>query len=241
MSSDCIVFKYKGKFAHFLRAEANASAPSYPFPTRTNLLGLAGAVLGLEKDSPQVLLKDANFAVSGRALGTHWHTANFRKDPPALLPRSVKKQDKGTAKEQRNTIIAQEWLFHPDFTVFARLPQPYHDEFLDRLSNKAWHFTPCLGLSEMMADLTLVASLPLEPLEEGVHGVDTVVRKSMVTLDMGRVLDGGAVMKSIRIPRDLTDQRLFSHETYIYEVNGKKLPVKTAHALKAGETILQWL
>lgn len=241
MSSDCIVFEYKGKFAHFLRAEANASAPSYPFPTRTNLLGLTGAVLGLEKDSSQIILKDANFAVSGRARGTHWHTANLRKDPPALLQKSVKKRDKGTSKAQRNTIIAQEWLFYPEFTVFAKLPQPYHDEFCDRLFNKAWHFTPCLGLSEMMADLTLVESVSLEALEEGVHGVDTVVRKSRVSLDMGRVLEGGAVMKSIRIPRDVTEERVFSHESYIYEVNGKKLPVKTAHALKAGRNIIQWL
>lgn len=241
MSSDCIVFEYKGKFAHFLRAEANASAPSYPFPTRTNLLGLTGAVLGLEKDSPQTLLKEANFAISGKARGTHWHTSNFRKDPPSLLSKSVKKRDKGTSKEQRNTIITQEWLVSPEFTVFAQLPQPYHDEFYERLLNKAWYFTPCLGLSEMMADLTLVESITLETLEEGRYGVDTVVRKSKVVLDMGKILECEAVIKLIRIPRDVTDERVFSHESYIYEINGKKLPVKTAHALKAGRKTIQWL
>lgn len=241
MNNDCIIFEYKGKFAHFLRAEANASAPSYPFPSRTNILGLTGAVLGLEKDSPQRLLKNANFTVSGRAQGTHWHTANFRKDPPSPLPRSVKKRDLGSSKAQRNTIITQEWLLYPEFTVFAQLPAPYHKEFCDRIKNKAWHFTPCLGLSEMMADLTLMDIVPLEPLNDGIHFVDSVVRKSLVTLDMEKILDTGAVMKLIRMPRTVTEERAFLHESYIYEIHGNKLPVKTAHALKAGERIIQWL
>ena len=241
MNNDCIIFEYKGKFAHFLRAEANASAPSYPFPSRTNILGLTGAVLGLQKDSPQRLLENANFAISGRAQGTHWHTANFRKDPPGPLPKSVKKRDLGSSKAQRNTIITQEWLLYPEFTVFAQLPAPYHKEFCDRIKNKAWHFTPCLGLSEMMADLTFMDIVPLEPLDKGIHFVDSVVRKSLVILDMGKILDDGAVMKSIRMPRVVTEERAFLHESYIYEIHGKKLPVKTAHALKAGKRVIQWL
>ena len=241
INDKCIIFEYKGKFAHFLKAEANASAPSYPFPTRTVLLGLVGAVLGLTKDSPQIFLKNANFAVSGKAEAAHWHTANFRKDPPALLSKTIKKSDRGTSKAQRNTIIAQEWLFKPEFTVFVQLPEEYHSTFDYRIRNKKWHFTPCLGLSEMMADLKFIDSVKIEQLEEGIYNIETLVRKSEVEFDMSIALERNFVIKSIRMPRDVSDKRKFSHEAYLYEANGEALYLKTANAYKVGEKIISWL
>src|SRR5918995_594562 len=59
-----VVFEYAGRFGHFLRAEASVSALSYPVPPRTVLLGVIGAVLGLEKDTPQVELAEALISVS---------------------------------------------------------------------------------------------------------------------------------------------------------------------------------
>ena len=241
ISDKCIIFEYRGKFAHFLKAEANASAPSYPFPTRTVLLGLVGAVLGLTKDLPQIFLKNANFAVSGKAEATHWHTANLRKDPPALLSKTIKSSDKGTSKAQRNTIIAQEWLFKPEFTVFVQLPEEYHGKFEYRIRNREWFFTPCLGLSEMMADLNFVDSVKTEQLEEGVYGIETPVRKTEVEFDISIALGQNFVIKSIRMPRDVTDKRKFSHEAYLYEANGEALYLKTATACKVGEKIISWL
>ena len=241
INDKCIIFEYKGKFAHFLKAEANASAPSYPFPTRTILLGLVGAVLGLTKDSPQIFLKNANFAVSGKAEAVHWHTANLRKDPPALLSKIIKKSDKGTSKAQRNTIIAQEWLFKPEFTVFVQLPKEYHSNFVYRIRNKKWYFTPCLGLSEMMADLQFIDSVEIEQLEEGIYNIETPVRKTEVEFDMSTALERNFVIKSIRMPRDVTDKREFFHEAYLYETNGKALYLKTANACKVGEKIISWL
>ena len=47
---ELINFRLSGRFAHFLRAEASASALSYPVPPRTVILGILGAVLGLSKD-----------------------------------------------------------------------------------------------------------------------------------------------------------------------------------------------
>lgn len=90
-----VVFEYAGRFGHFLRAEASVSALSYPVPPRPALLGMIGAVLGLEKDTPQVELKDALIAVSGPIPETHWHKVKLRKDPPNALPRVVKKGAKG--------------------------------------------------------------------------------------------------------------------------------------------------
>jgi len=241
INDKCIIFEYKGRFAHFLKAEANASAPSYPFPSRTVLLGLTGAVLGLPKDSPQILLKNANFAIFGKAETTHWHTANFRKDPPAPLSKTIKKNDKGTSKVQRNTIIAQEWLYKPKFIVFVQLPEEYHGQFDHRIRNREWYFTPCLGLSEMMADLIFIDSVKTEQLEEGAYNIETLVRKTQVDFDITTMMEKNLVIKSMRMPRDVTDKREFFHEQYLYEANGKALCLKTASAYRVGDRIISWL
>lgn len=238
----CIVFEYKGKFAHFLRAEANVSAPSYPFPPRTVLLGLVGAILGLDKDTPQEILKTANFAISGKSETTYWHTATLRQTYPAPLPLTIKKNSKGSRGVQKlPKQITQEWLIDPCYTVFAQLPSPFHNELAGRLKDRRWYFSPCLGLSEMAADIRFVDSLVIEPLNKGIHSVATVVRKSQVKLDMEALFEKGAAIKSIRMPREATPNRQFFHEDYLYAVSAGSLTVETAKAFKARERVIQWL
>jgi CRISPR-associated protein Cas5h len=124
-------FRYHGKVGHFLRAEANVDGLTYPVPPPTALLGLAGAVLGLGKDEPQVALQGARFAVApvGQLPLRFWHTMNARKDPPAPLPFRVKRTDRGSSSEQRNMRFAQEWLWKPDYRVWAALPGRHHGDF----------------------------------------------------------------------------------------------------------------
>src|SRR5580704_13693090 len=128
-----VAFTYSAKFGHFLRAEANANGVTYPVPPRTALLGLVGAVLGLEKDMPQQHLAEARLAVGGELPKRFWHKTNVRKDPPAPLPFRIKVTDKGSSSEQRNFRFPQEWLWRPSFRVWAALPGEYHPEFAARL------------------------------------------------------------------------------------------------------------
>ena len=70
-----LCFHYRGRVGHFMRADMNASALSYPFPPRTSVLGLVGAVLGLSKDAAPVDLADAQIGVGGASILRHYHRA----------------------------------------------------------------------------------------------------------------------------------------------------------------------
>ena len=48
---EVVTFVWQAKYGHFLRAESNVNALTYPVPPRTAVLGLLGAILGLEKDA----------------------------------------------------------------------------------------------------------------------------------------------------------------------------------------------
>lgn len=238
-----IIFEYTGRFGHFLRAEASVSALSYPVPPRTALMGMIGAVLGLEKDTPQVELKDALIAVSGPIPRTHWHKVKLRKDPPNALPRRVKKGAKGSSTDERATLIKQEWLFEPRYTVTACLPEKHHAEFASRVRERRWHYTLCMGLSEMTARI--------EPMDEGIAvalpaesevSCASVARRDGTSLNGRRTLEtsgngGPLAILPQRMPREVTEDRIFTHTDYLIERSGLPIPLRAhnAYEIRTGD------
>ena len=185
----------------------------------------------MSKDTPQTLLKGASIAVSGAQPSTHWHRAKFRKELPTPLPGTLKVGIKGSDKPEKATLIKQEWLVAPDYHITVNLPEPYHSELAERLRTKAWHFSPCLGLSEMSADLEFMAEANALPLSEeqavSCHGV---VAQDAVTVDGEKMLGEKLEVQVVRMPRDVTPDRIFSHANYLVERRGRPIPVKTSSA-----------
>ncbi len=241
--TELIHFRLAGRFGHFLRADAGASALSYPAPPRTVILGLLGAILGLFKDQPQEFLEPAYIAVAGRIPVKHWHKAKLRKDPPEMLPLIIKrsqKQDKNT-KPERATLINQEWLFNPAYEVWAGLPRPYHDELENRLKERRWNFQPSLGLSEMMADLAYVETLKAGKLPAGIYDVETLMRQDHVQLDVEKAYKEKLAVNILRMPRMVTPERVFSHAGYYMERDGRPVTVQTSYAFLGSGKVLMFL
>lgn len=235
-----ISFQLKGRVGHFLRAEAGASALSYPFPPRTTIIGLIGAVLGLGKDEPQVKLEPACIAVSGKLPRTFWHRIKLRKEDPEYLSRMIRKTQKEseTGKDYKATLILQEWLFEPAYTIWASLPEPYHGELAERLQHRRWHFQPSLGLSEMMADLVFSGKSEAVALLEAVHHVQTVFPKNCGQLDMETVFDKKLSVNAMRMPRTVTPDRVFTLSDYYMERDARPVPIRTGQALRCNDRVI---
>ncbi|MCD5397736.1 CRISPR-associated protein Cas5 [candidate division NPL-UPA2 bacterium] len=241
---ELIVFQLKGYFAHFLRAEASASALSYPIPPRTVILGMLGAVLGLPKDKPQVVLEPASIAIRGRVPKTHWHRVKLRKDPPAPLPRVIKKTQKVDKKKitpEKAALILQEWLFKPDYTVWVSVPELYNRQLKERLEQRRWYFTPSLGLSEMMADIEYLGLNGCSPLPKGTYDIQSVFPQDAGALDMEQIFKKKLAIHSLQMPRSLTPDRVFSHCAYFVERDAKPVPVNTKQAYKVEDKVLMFL
>lgn len=238
-----INFQLKGRFAHFLKAEASASALSYSVPPRTVILGIVGAVLGLSKDEPQIVLEPASIAISGKLPKTHWHRAKLRKDPPPLLPYTIKmsqKSEKITAPEKA-TLILQHWLFNPIYSVWISIPHQYFIQLENRLREQRWYFTPSLGLSEMIADIEYLGSYECKPLPTGTYDVQSVFQQKLGIIEMGQVFKRGLSIQIIQLPRTVTPERIFNHCTYITERYARPIPVKTKQAYNIDNKILMFL
>jgi CRISPR-associated protein Cas5h len=240
---ELINFRLCGRFAHFLRAEASASALSYPVPPRTVILGILGALLGLSKDKPQLILEPANIALSGKLPKSHWHRTKFRKDPPAPLPRFIRKTqklDRNTAPE-KPTLILQEWLFEPSFIIWISTPEPFHTDLKDRLIKRHWHFNPYLGISEMIADIEYLGTNECNLLPKGIYNVQSVFKQKAGILKTEKIFEEELVIHSLQMPRTVTVDRVFSHSAYFVERDGRAVPVETDQAYKVGDKVLMFL
>jgi len=238
-----ISFQISGRYGHFLRAEGGASAPTYPVPPRTVILGILGAVLGLNKDQPQTQLEPAHIALSGRLPQMHWHNAKLRKDPPPALPQTIKRTQKAekSTKPEKATLIGQEWLFNPVYTVWVSVPEPYFGELEQRLKKRRWHFQPSLGLSEMMAELTYLKSEEASSLLEGSYYMNSIFPQENGRLDTDKIFEDELVIHSLRMPRTVTPDRVFFHENYFMERDARPVPVETDRAFQTDTEVLMFL
>ena len=238
-------FRWRARFGFFLRAEAPVVGLGYPVPPRTAVLGLIANVLGLEKDALAVALADACVALSGRCPATHWHGCNLRKiKAMRFLPNAfvANRPAELALAEESNTQSRQEWLCDPHFEVLAALPGGLHDDFAARMSQGRTHFTPCMGLSEMIASVEHLSHETLTPLPEGMHRVGSVVHQEGTTrLAVDAVLGERLRVLSLSLPRTVTEDRRFTHANYFVARDGGALPVYTSAAWQSSTGAVMFL
>ncbi len=252
-----ICFRYRGRIGHFMRAEMNASALSYPVPPRTSLLGLLAGILGLPKDvapaeldgwateSPSEAWEDrqALIGVAGAVVPRHYHRANVRKRSGLTdaLPLRIRPAAPGDSLPDVTgggaaTQVTQEWLLAPEFRIFVAIRnRKWMDDLCERFAGSTvrTHFTPCLGPAWMLATLEPEMIGDAVALPEGAHQIVTICRRSVVRLPKLQELSGLAVQE-VRMPRTVTPDRIFKQENYLVEMNGQPLPVETSHAWSFG-------
>lgn len=237
---DTLSFRWRGRFGHFLRAEANVNALTYPVPPRTAVLGLLAALLGLEKDALASELADLRVAIGGPVPARFWHRVKLRKDPPVALPRRVgDRQGRSDTAPEKAALIRQEWLLAPDFLVTCSLPeQPERfAELCARVRERRWYFSPCLGLSELLAEVDFAGLESARPLPEGDYWIDSLAPAERV-----RLLPGDGIgVQLLRMPHGVDAQRVFSHRALYLEHRGRPFPVRTDAAWRVGDRVLCFL
>jgi CRISPR-associated protein Cas5h len=121
-------------------------------------------------------------------------------------------------------------LLDPEYTVYVGAAQQreWFAELEDRLNRRRFHFTPCLGLAWMLAQLESLAAGEAGPLPAGTHLIATVCPQSAGLLDVQDLARLSRAVQELRMPRSVTPDRVFTHETYYLEMSGLTLPLCTS-------------
>ena len=233
-----IVFRYCGKYGHFRRPYSNVSSFSYPFPPRTAIAGLLGAILGVKKEKVSETFAENKLKVGiaiEDEIKTITHVTNFRQDGPGDINYSIKipkknkipKELKRPPESNMATQIPMELLRKPTYLLYVSLKFSM-DELISRIKTERSVYTPCMGLSEFLADLKYVSEgiaepLPLEPKE---REISTVIRKEDCSLLFDRIKpeDGDNIIE-LKVPHLGTPDRTFTYKNYLLNMLPKPLPV----------------
>lgn len=232
-----VVFRYHGRYGHFRKPYSNVSSLSYPFPPRTAITGLLGAILGVRKEDVAETFNEDNARIAvemDTEVKTITHVTNFRQDGPGDVNYSIKrpKKDwkpkplKNVPAQNVSTQIPMELLRNPSYLIYANLNSDM-DKLISRIKTERYVYTPCMGLSEFLVEVEYISVGMAEPLEPGEFDVSTVVCKDDCALVLDRLkLEEGHNIHELKVPHLGTAQRTFTYRRYLVDMTSKPLPVR---------------
>jgi len=233
-----IAFRFYGRYGHFRKPYSNVSSLTYPFPPRTAIAGLLGAILGVPKIKVAETFAEGEMKVAvaiDDKIKTMTHVTNFRQDGFGNIDYSIKVPKKDwTPKALENvrpwneaTQIPMELLRNPSYLLYVNLTNKM-DELITRLKNKRYVYTPCLGLSEFLARVEYIPSEGVaKRLSPGNHEICTVVCKGDCSLLLDRLRpEEEHNIQELRVPYLGTADRTFTYKRYLLNLVPKSLPVR---------------
>lgn len=143
-----ILFEAGGRWAHFKKPDTNNTPLTHDFLTKTALLGLMGAVLGIERGEMRELFPQwsEDFLYGVQLLRT------LKKESWSFTLRGL-----GGGQAPKPLEFLREPSWKVALTLKSERSRAAFETFAECLQNGRAHFTPVLGLHNCPAELTLLS------------------------------------------------------------------------------------
>lgn len=235
-----LIFDVESEYGHFRKFNTTTSPLTYSFPTRSALIGLVGAVLGIERENSSGVLPDTQKPI----------TEIFSKVNAAIavqLLNPVKKVNIGFNllntkasffEIDNRTQIEFELLKHPKFRVFIScLDSKIQSNLEQSIQNGKSHFTPYLGLSQFTAKLEFVDICSIEKVESADFiAISTVVNMNNTEREFDFEHNTAFKYMSDTMAIELSPDRVVQdYAEVLIEASGKEIKTKTNQAYKVGK------
>ncbi len=231
MSEKFLIFDIWGDYAHFKKYYTTSSPLTFSIPPRTAIIGLISAVIGKgKKEYLQIMTKDkAKIAIRViNPIKKVRITQNLINTKDGYwIP--VKK---GT--HEPRTQIRFEYLKDPRFRIyFNHSDMSIFNSLRVNLKNHKSVYTPCLGLSELIADFNFNSE---STVSKRLNGKEFVDIHTVIPLDKKiklNLLQHGKKYFKERIPVEMRPGRIVTeYREILYEIEGKTIRAKIEAALK---------
>ena len=187
----CLVCTIAGDWAHFRRVDRTVTKQTYRLPPRTTIAGLLAAIVGAGRDEYYDTFARGRSAVGVEIVGdlrtTTQPTLGLGTNPSETYARAG-----GTGRStvqvefpdstDNRQIHSYEYVVDPAYRVYVATENGRFYRALRRhLLGGTSHFTPTLGLSELLANV--VVPEWVEGAQASVESVDTETLDDEVTID----------------------------------------------------------
>ncbi len=208
-----LVFNVRGSYGHFRKPYTTTSPLTYPFPPRPALCGFIGAILGTERKEFNTLFSPENCTLGLRII------SKVVKIKIAINYLDIDTPKTFHAIKGRKQIPV-EFLKSPHFTIyFSHKEKSVHQKMKHYLEQHETEFTPCLGLSQLLADFEYKGEYPFKFVSPN-NGESVEIQSVIpVSESVQVVFDDMAGSKeyfSCRLPRIIEEKTAFKRKTLEY-------------------------
>lgn len=225
-----LAFDIWGDYAYFRRGYTSTSTITFPFPSRTTISGLIAGILGLEKDSYHDIFNEENSKIGLRILNPIKKiniNLNYINTKEGFLLSDIKSNPR--------VQVQAEFLKDVKYRIYVSIDNNnLMEELYSSLSEHKSIFTPCLGISECIADFSLAYD---ELFDLNIINDDNVDINSIILKNTGNlVIEPGKKYGLVKSPGFMNSDRLVSKflEHY-YEENGNPIKLKNCGFYSIGD------
>lgn len=222
-----LVFDVWSEYAYFRKFFTTTSPLTFSLPPRTALCGLMGAILGFPKDTylEKFSRIDASFAV--RLLNP---VKKVRFSENLIDTESV--QTMNIIKQ--HTRIKFEFLKDARFRIFFTHTDPeIYAAACEMISNHKCVYTPCLGISEHIANFAYIGEFTLKRIEMPPEvSLESVIPKDQIQKIQ---FESGKEYMTETLPNEMTkDRTVTGYQQFMFERNGKPILAKVNYHYEVG-------
>ena len=159
-----LVFDISGDYAMFRKPYSAASPISYPVPPPSAVIGIVGAILGLDKAhyAEQIGWQQIQVGIAIRS-----PIERFRTGLNVLHTKNADKYFRPRAGESTHAPQPFEFLRNPSYRIYlSGLTNTHQQQLSEQLQQGRSHYNATLGLANCHADITWVGEWNAQPIEE---------------------------------------------------------------------------
>jgi len=222
-----LVFDVWSEYAYFRKFFTTTSPLTFSLPPRTALCGLMGAILGLSKDTylKKFPKKDARFAIRLLNPVKKVRFSENLIDTESVSTMNVIKQ---------HTRIQFEFLKDAKYRIYFSHSDPgIYSSVLEMISGHKCIYTPCLGISEHIANFEFIGEYPLDRKESPAE----IILDSVIPKDQIREIrfETGKEYMTETLPNEMTEDRIVNeYQQFMFERNCKPISAKVNHYYELG-------
>jgi len=225
-----IAFDIWGDYGYFRRGYTSTSTITYPFPSRTTIAGMISGILGLEKDSYHDFFNEYNSKIGLRILNPIKKmniNLNYINTKEGFLLSDIKSNPR--------VQVQAEFLKDVKYRIYVSLEDnKLMEELYDNLSEHKSVFTPCLGISECIADFQLAYDnvFDLNMTTGSDVEINSIILKDMFDI----IIEPRKKYGVVKSPGFMNSDRIVSkYLEYYYEENGNAIKIKKGDFYSIGD------
>ncbi|MDO5824551.1 type I-B CRISPR-associated protein Cas5b [Methanobrevibacter sp.] len=230
MNKKLLAFDIWGDYGYFRRGYTSTSTITFPFPSRTTISGLISGILGLEKGSYHEIFNEDNSKIGLRILNPIKKiniNLNYINTKGGFLLSDINSNPR--------VQVQAEFLKDVKYRIYVSLNNDsLMEELYCNLSEHKSVFTPCLGISECIADFKLAYDdlFDLNMSNGNDVNIDSVILKNKFDL----IIEPGKKYGIVKSPGFMNSDRIVSKFLeYYYEENANSIKVKNGDFYLIGD------